>query len=360
MRYGTIPLLAALTGLAVLPERVEALEIELGGRVHADYAAHDSDVEPLRNDLLLRRAKVGLKGKFNKDWSFETAYDFAGQGSVDDLYVQYDGFDAGTVTIGQFKVRFGLDTLISSNDSPFIERALPIDAFAQSRRKGAGFNRERGNLTFAAMAFGPSIDGDEGNGAGARLTYAPVNRGRDVVHLGVAATSERPGNEVNFRARPESRPTDFRLVRTGDVDDVRRVNQLGLEAAWRSGPFSVQTEWMRADVRRSDGETDLGLDGWYVGASWVLTGQSREYKGGRFRGVETDGTGAWELTARYSTLDLDDADAEGGEQTNMLLGLNWYATRNVRIMANYIKVNSDRRGVADDPSILLVRAQVAF
>ena len=103
----------------------------------------------------------------------------------------------------------------------------------------------------------------------------------------------------------------FRRVRAADVFGAPRCR------------LAYTARHAVAHVRRSDGEAHLELDGWYVGASWILTGQSREYEGGRFRGVDTGGTGAWESTARYSTIDLNDAGEQGGEPANMLLGLNW-------------------------------------
>jgi len=82
---------------------------------------------------------------------------------------------------------------------------------------------------------------------------------------------------------------------------------------------------------------------------------------GRFRGISPSKRGgAWELTARYSHIDLDDGGVRGGTEDNFTLGLNWYANEHLRIMSNYIKVRSERRGDSDDPDILLVRAQITF
>jgi len=85
------------------------------------------------------------------------------------------------------------------------------------------------------------------------------------------------------------------------------------------------------------------------------------------------GIGAWEIAARYSTLNLTDSGVRGGGEKDITVGLNWYATSNVRFMLNYIKVNTDNdaNGTApllpgetthghDDPSIVQARAQVDF
>lgn len=347
--------------LGTMAMEAAAFEVKPTGRLHLDYAVHDADATPLDDNFLVRRARIGLEGKFNDAWSFEIVYDFADDGAASNVYLRYDGWKPSAFTFGQFKVPFGLEEQTSSNNITFIERALPGAAFAPSRRLGVGFDLVSNSYTLAAMGFGQSIDGDEGRGAAVRATFTPLNQDDTVVHLGLAITTERPNGEIRFSARPESRPTDVRLVRTSNLDDVRRIDQLGLEAAWKTGPFSAQMEWMRSDVSRSAGRPDVDFHGWYIAGSWVLTGESRGYRDGVFRGVSPSKPGgAWELTARYSHLNLDDGAVLGGKESNFTLGLNWYANDYLRLMANYIKVSSDRRGEADDPNIFLVRAQIAF
>ena len=356
----------AAIATGILSGHASALELEPNGRLHWDYASHEEDVRTLEDDDFVRRARLGLEGSLNEHWAFEVAYEFTNDGEFEegefkDAYIEYSGWDLGTITAGQFKVPFGFERQLSSNSHPFIERALPSDVFSQSRRVGLGFGTGSKYYTFALMGYGASIDGDEGDGVAARYTYAPINDGDDLLHLGVAVASDKLDERPNFRAYPESRPTDHRFVRTGRLDDVERVNQLGLEFAWQKGPFSTQAEWMRADVQRENGASDAELDGWYASASWILTGEARGYKNGRFRDIDPSRrSGAWELNARYSEVNLDDQDMEGGRQNNTTIGINWYAQKYARVMLNYIMVDSERRGESDDPRILLLRAQLSF
>ncbi|MFU8831157.1 MAG: OprO/OprP family phosphate-selective porin [Wenzhouxiangella sp.] len=368
------PLVLAIgIGLSMVAVNVSALEINPRGRVHVDYAVHDEDNSELGDGFRARRARLGLSGKIDDDWAFQIEYDFAeNSSSANDVYLRYTGWSAGNLTIGHFKVPFGLEEITSSNNISLIERSLPTTTFAQSRRMGIGYSHGGDNWTVAVMGFGQgqgsgvrSTTGDEGLGIGGRFTFNPIKTDSTLIHLGIAASTEQPEDsnldQVRFRTRPESRPTNVRLVDTGAINDVSRINQLGLEAAWQSGPFSVQGEYMRADVSRSGGFSDVDFSGWYVSGSWVLTGESRGYRGGVFRGVTpTKPGGAWELTARVSNVNLDDGVVEGGEQDNWTIGVNWYANSRVRFMANYINVSTDRRGVSDDPGIFLMRAQVAF
>ena len=107
----------------------------------------------------------------------------------------------------------------------------------------------------------------------------------------------------------------------------------------------------------------LDFSGWYATGSWLLTGETRLYvvADGSFDGVKPKNDyGAWELALRFSSLDLDDEDITGGEQKNISLGLNWYYSQKVRLMLNYITVDSEKEGESDDPNILQLRTQLAY
>jgi phosphate-selective porin OprO/OprP len=143
------------------------------------------------------------------------------------------------------------------------------------------------------------------------------------------------------------------------------------------GPLSVQGEYFHNSINRK-AATDLSVNGWYGQASYFLTGESRPYsaKSGTFGRVKPNnpfslkegGLGAWELAARYSSIDLNDGTAlQGGAVKDITLGVNWYLNSHTRLMANYIMVDSDAvkpsgSNVAanDDPNIFLVRAAVDF
>ncbi|MFU8877036.1 MAG: OprO/OprP family phosphate-selective porin [Wenzhouxiangellaceae bacterium] len=367
-------LAAGLATVAVDAMAQFQMEINPRGRFHLDFAVHDEDERELGDKFRVRRARLGLSGKVAEDWRFQVEYDFAENSTqARDVYLRYTGFSYGDITIGHFKVPFGLEELISSNNISNIERSLPVTTFAQSRRVGVGWSNSGEQWGASVMGFGQGSgsavrsddSADEGLGIGGRFYYNPVIDSNTVIHLGIAGTWEEPENsqldQVRLRTRPESRPTGARLIDTGNIGNVSSIAQLGLEAAWRSGPWSLQGEWMRSDISRKSGSPDVDFSGWYVSGSWVLTGESRGYRDGVFRGVSPSGAGgAWEVTARLSYVDLDDGPIFGGDQRNVTVGLNWYANSRVRFMSNLIFVDSERQGVDDDPLIFLMRAQVSF
>ena len=378
----SVAVLAAGMGSAAAVQAWAYPEFEPRGRLHLDAGFHSEDDVEMDDNFLARRTRLGVGGSLDPDWDFRIEYDFAEEGvSANDVRLRRD-LAGGRLWIGQFKVPMGLNELTSSNNITFIERASNSNVVADSRRIGVAYHNFSGPLGYQLMTYGRSLggggtDGDMQLGFAGRLVFNPVKTDTQVLHLGLSAAQEDRGdqNSVSFSDRPEARPAGVRLINTGTLEDVDSTTKLGLEAAWRSGPISLEAEYLQAQVDRDDSD-DPTFGGWHVQGSYVLTGESRSYGSGGFGGISPEApTGAWEVAARYSSTDLEDEGIEGGKQNNLTLGLNWYATSNVRFMANYIMVDVEDAnaqigeddngdpvfGPGDDsPNIFLLRAQYNF
>ncbi|WP_316364491.1 OprO/OprP family phosphate-selective porin [Candidatus Thiodiazotropha sp. CDECU1] len=351
--------------------------LQLGGRILADVAVYDEDMNALGNGSELRDLRLDLEGRLYADFIYELSVDFSdGEADVKDAWFAYDANYPWRYAVGHFKEPFSLEEMTSKRYLTFMERALP-NVFAPGRSMGVGAHWSGEQVTFAGGLFGDDYnddtddEGDEGWGVTSRITYAPKAEERSALHLGMAASYRKLDDEetVRFDSRPESHLTDIRYLDTGKLEQSDSTTLVGVEGAWVSGPFSMQGEWMQAKIAR-DADKDPTFEGWYLQASWFLTGESRRYKQssakfGRIRPLSDHG--AVEVAARFSSVDLNDGEIEGGSSDIITLGLNWYINRQIRLMANTIFIDNDRFADADgdvegedEPSILQLRAQVDF
>ena len=140
------------------------------------------------------------------------------------------------------------------------------------------------------------------------------------------------------------------------------------ELALTAGSFHTQAELIYAVVNRLGGSTVV-FSGASAQAAYILTGEHRPYnrKNGVLGRVVPDepfgrtGCGAWEIAARWSMLDLNDADIRGGRLNDLTLGLNWYLNKFTKLQLNYIHAFLDSAVNGDsDTDIVAMRAQIDF
>ncbi len=364
-----------------------AYSFKIGGFGQVDAFTSVDDVRDHPDGTNIRRARLNASGTIAKNFKYKLENDFAGNASaLTDVYLEYSALEPVTITLGQFKEPFGLDTLTSDLFTTFNERALTT-AFSPDRRIGAmvstyGNNNDIGAWSAAIGGFGSGSSStastdDEARDLTARLTLAPFSGKTKALHFGVAGSHRIPdasSDSYSVSSRAENQMTSAAAdlaVNTGTISGVDNITLLGLEAAGVYGPFSLQGEYVKADVDRRTA-ADQQFDGYYVEASYFLTGESRNYqaKTGKFDRVTpkwainpAEGNwGAWQLAARYSQLDLNDTVIRGGQVDDITLGLRWIPQSNVYITANYIISNTDSFATTanDDPKIWLLRTQFDF
>lgn len=347
-------------------------KLKFGGRLMADFqfADVDSSLGNEEDGFEFRRARLFMSGTVYKNVEFKVQYDFAG-GDADfkDAWLAFKQ-DWGKIKIGHFKEHFSLEELTSSKYITFLERSLPVQAFAPSRNSGFAFEGKNGDTFnwgvgyyYDADGFGISRSEDATNLTG-RVAFRPLyeDKGSRMFHIGLGATLKDYAGTTRVRVRPESHFTG-RYVDTGTFAADGATN-LNLELATVQGPWWAAAEYFTSDVDAPlSGDPTFG--GFYVQTGYFLTGESRAFKtsSGAFNRIKPkanwgkDGSGAWEIKARYSTIDLTDAGIVGGEEDNFSIGLNWYANPVTRLMIDYVSADVDGAG---DGNFILVRWQVDF
>ena len=344
---------------------------KIGGRVQVDGAWYDGDGADMGNGTEIRRARLYLQGNMFTDWGYKFQYDFTGSGKngIKDAFLTYNGFDSIELKVGNFKNPFMLQEQTSSKYIIFTERALP-DAFTDGRHIGVMASTKHKHWTAALGFFGDTVkQSDGGWGVTGRTTYAAINEKTRVIHLGGAVSYRDTGDKesIRFKQQPETHVAGTNIVDTGNIAKGENYLKLGAEFAAVEGPFSIQSEYIWTTVGRENGD-DLDFNGWYAEVAYFLTGESLNYKNGKFGAVSPisivgrDGIGAWQIATRYSSINLNDQDISGGEADSFTVGLNWFPTSTLRFSANYVNVLDVDGGIHDgeEPSLVQVRGQWAF
>jgi phosphate-selective porin OprO/OprP len=380
-----------------------AYTARIGGRLHADLGFHaqDSGLEAflranpqagatrdgsIQDGAEIRRSRLNHEATIYDLFFYRVEFDFAGGDGLAHFRNVYVGGkipEAGSLFIGNFKEPVGLEELTSSNDIPFMERSLTStftpaynlgimlqnSVLDQRMTYAAGvFREDTGDLAFSQR--------DGKYNVSTRLTGLPFyeDDGRCLLHLGGSLSYRNPATSsgtvpadmsvVRFRQRPEAHLAP-RLVDTDNIA-VEDYQQGGLEAAAVFGPLWLQGEGIVANVEQWGGP-DLVFHSYYGMIGYILTGEHRPYNraSGVFSRVKPKqnfldgqgGLGAWEIAARYSYINLDDANIAGGRLHDVTLGLNWYLNPILRVMMNGVWAH--REGVGDFYAFLM-RFQAAF
>jgi phosphate-selective porin OprO/OprP len=240
-----------------------------------------------------------------------------------------------------------------------MEEPLPAEAFGLGRRLALGWDMHKKKGGLHMTAFGSDLNGSIGDsGYASRLYLNPARSRFGLFHVAASYVFENMSRKTRFFSHPESRVTDERLVDTGIFEDISEQQIAALEVAGAKDSFMFRGEFFRAKWYRKT-EIDPVFKGFYVQASWILTGETFKYTQGKFIRVRPQNPrGAWETAVRFSRVDLNDQSITGGEEKNLTLAVNWYAPGNqFRVMSNLIFVRTDEYAGDESPTIIQLRAQ---
>jgi len=327
----------------------------------------------------LRRARLGFQGSMPGGFGYKFEIDFAGgDAEFTDAFLDYE-HDGLTVTIGQHNNFQSLEELSSSNDTSFMERAAFTDAFGFERRVGLSAQYKAGDLLAQGGVFTSNVgdlsnDENDSIGGDIRLVYAP-KMGKNQLHFGVSGHWRDLGDSITsirYRQRPLVHTTDTRFIDTGVLGAPTDISSYGAEAAIISGRFHAagETHWQKTSFAGMPSPTFFGGS---IEAGYFLTGDSRGYKNGVFKGVKVSnpvgsgGFGALQVNIRYDTLDLNDAGIIGGTQDGYMASLIWTPIDYIRFMLNYGHMVYDDAAIVNggpdrsySVDVVGARAQVSF
>lgn len=300
----------------------------------------------------------------------------------------------GNVRVGNHKPPISLEHLTSSRWLDFLERSYAFDTYIGGTNNGflpgiSVFNwTEDERITWHVgiwknnqTVLGWNVGGGEWDVTG-RVTWLPYYEanGRRLVHLGLGMSNRGlDDNVARLRARTLLRNGPFTLqTRLADIT-VSGDNQTLVvpEFAAIAGPFMIQAEYFGAWIQNTTVPALVGKNfgttytqSAYVQASYFLTGEHRPWnmKGGSgaapgrviphrnfFMVPGQDGrlfsSGAWQVAARFSWIDLDNPAQHAGNLYDVTLGLNWFLNPNMKFQWNYDYAFRNAAGITSDGPI---------
>jgi phosphate-selective porin OprO/OprP len=350
--------------------------IEIDAIATTQSRANESIFGDLRNDVGLRRARIGAEGSLRIGGRYITEIDLAsGEVVLRDVFVELgDAQDAGGFRSGHYREPFSLELATGANSFAFLERSV-INVLDPARNWGVGLFRagpgETSTLALGIFHAGTDANdfqGGDGSTVGltGRWTSAPIYErdGERLLHLGMAFSERLPEHGVVIlNQQPQSPLLDLGDSATSPFLPQIRIpatfqQLLNLQCGTANGPFWTQAEWYGSWIDQQGGGP-VFLHGCHADCGVFITGEHRQYQSssGAFGPVRVNrpllrfhsdpdrptGWGAWELTARFAYLDFEDSDTPtgpGGQFVGIGLsestfGVNWYLADHVRLMFNY-------------------------
>jgi phosphate-selective porin OprO/OprP len=334
----------------------------------------------------IRGLRVGAVGtiNFDKPWVYTifgatNAFDKGFEIEQQDSFAFFDYrldiplFDKVNLSVGKQKAPISMERIMSMAQIPMQERTSVSDALMASRNLGVVLSGtaldER--MTWAGGLFNDWLDtgssfGDSASQVIGRVTWLPFisEDESNLLHLGLGMRYTNAEEGLRYRTEPEfnKAPDYVDTSVDGTPFAANSATLYNLEASWRKGPYWLAAEYVSNDVD-APALGDPDFDGYHVTASWIVTGEMRQYrkKNGIFgpvpvaKSVNQGGWGAWEVALRYSDLDLTDGLIDGGEMDILSLGFHWWLTPTFNFNMNYRYITLDRFGIEGTSSGIMTR-----
>lgn len=368
------------------------------------------------DSMQIRRARITFDGTYYEVIDFRFEYDFAnfispaspsaGQPVVDtpgltELWAQWTQIPVvGTIRVGNQKEPLGLEHVEPIKYLSFIEPSYLFDMVFGPFNLGFSPGVQVLNCTqdqnwaWQYGVFGNNTDGfgysiHDDWAATARAThllwYDEPSQGRYMWDVGVSGSVRTPDEDlVRLRTRGNIRsgPPGVLNPIYADTGSLGSDEQdiLAFETFAQYGRWSLQAEYAGTWIQDAvQGGVDRGtpfFHGGYVELLYFLTGDCRTYNKqiaapDRIVPLENayivqsangccTGSGAWQVGVRYSAIDLNDNDINGGILNSMTVGLNWFLNPNTIVQFNYDLTHRSEVGATPAGFINGFGARLAF
>ncbi len=390
----------------------KAYSYAIAGRINVDSRSFSYPSDGLFGDpdlkkqmFDMRRVRLDVKATLAKYYQIKLSEDFAEGAELKEAFINYTFFENAEILVGQFQYPYSSEEVGSSKYFEFLEMSTACAALCNGEDRGIMLRGDPsdGRYHYEAGFF---------NGAGAnvadnndeldmaiRAVLNPEDADADwkywigvSYNTGKQMTSSDADNPTELQFRTESRSKKRFFKAEFEVDKPYTRTRQGLDVTVVGGPTTIKAEYFRGDFKFDNA---VSVQGAYLMAGYMLTGEERTVKNGVFEkqsvddpyDPEGDSRGAYEVTIRYSFFHADPKFFENdgvytgwealdtGEYVNAgyswTYGFNWYPDKMSRIQINYIttytakeliKNFGDAMGMSGKAAetAILIRAQQEF
>lgn len=346
----------------------KSFSLQLSGRVQGDFRYFDKNSA---NDTFdIRRAYLGASGTLYKYYDYKVEIDFAGTNgaasNIKDLYITYKYFPSAQIRMGQFYYPYGNELLGSDRFYIFTEAASISTATAPQRDRGIAVlgNPFGGLLHYQVGIYNGTGENKAQNNDdfdyAARLVLNPTVGKAGPFQAWIGASfgwgqqAALSAGDIKIQTESKSGNSYFSNSATTRGFDRTRI---GAETTLLYGPAMLKGEFLRTTY---DFEKKADIEGYYVTASYMLTGEQKDVQNGLLQRQKVKKPfdpdkgqwGAWEVAARYSWFEVDDKFFETGglypsstavsktsyanTGDSWTVALNWYLNPMTRVMADWV------------------------
>lgn len=310
-------------------------KLSIGGYVQAQAEvgkAPDSRYTGIFNRVLLRRARLTVKGAFDEHFEFTLQSDYGNnsignvagyRAQLADAFLAWTKYDAANLQIGQFKTPFGYEQLLSDTKTLTAERSLPNDQLTVGRQLGVGLLGSVANkrITYSVGAFnGNGVN--NGNNDNQQFMYA----GRVAGTAWTAGVSKLSLGANSFWSRD-----------TGTF--IGRRTGVGADAQLTVGAADFTAEYLRVLQNRVTG-ADLIGEGWSAQAAYFLVPKT------------------FQAVTRFESYNANTLIANSTSE-NWVFGVNYYVKGDdIKLAFNYTL--GDPAGTLSNQGRYIGRLQIVF
>ena len=203
----------------------------------------------------IRRARLDLQGKLNPYFSYKLQADFAGSPKLIDAYAEIKIKDYFNITVGESKIPFSYENLMSDSKLELADRALVVEALSSHRTDVIGGNQNGRDLgiqvggDFVKYKNRYLFDYKLGLFNGAGININDNNNNKDIAGRLIA----HPVIGLNIGGSFYSGTAFYGTPTAGNHDR----NRVGAEINYELKRFLVRSEY----ITGKDGA--LKKEGWY-------------------------------------------------------------------------------------------------